>query len=84
MHTLSSREFGHNVSSAKNLARTGPVVITDRGEPAFVLMNIQQYRQLTGSEKVMSLLDVMDGLPDSSSVAEFEIEPLGVELQVED
>lgn len=84
MHTLSSRAFGHNVSSAKNLAKTAPVVITDRGEPAFVLMNIHQYREITGSQKPMSLLDVMDSLPDSSSVAEFEIEPLGVALRVED
>ena len=36
IHTVTSREFSHNVSSAKNLAREGPVFITDRGEPAFV------------------------------------------------
>lgn len=84
MHTLSSREFGHNVSSARNLAKQGPVFITDRGEPAFVLMNIRQYREITGSQQEMSLLDLMESLPDSSSVAEFEIEPLGVELRVED
>lgn len=78
IHTLSSREFGHNVSSAKHLARQGPVFITDRGEPAFVLMNIQQYRAITGAKQEPSLLELMDSLPDSSEAGDFEIAPIGV------
>ncbi|RRD67219.1 type II toxin-antitoxin system prevent-host-death family antitoxin [Vandammella animalimorsus] len=83
IHTLSSREFGHNVSSAKSLAKQGPVLITDRGEPAFVLMNIEQYRAITGAQPAQSLLDLMDSLPDSSEAGDFELTPIGLELRSE-
>jgi PHD/YefM family antitoxin component YafN of YafNO toxin-antitoxin module len=84
IHTLTSREFGYNVSSAKNLARQGPVFITDRGDPTFVLMNIGEYRKLTGSEREVSLLEAMDDLPDSAEAADFEIEPVGLQLRTDD
>ena len=83
IHSVTSREFGHNVSSAKHLARQGPVFITDRGEPAFVLLNIDQYQSLAGGEREQSLLALMDGLPDTSGIDDFEIEPLGVGLHTE-
>jgi len=84
MHTLTSRAFGHNVSRAKKLARLGPVVITDRGDPAFVLMNIGEYRKLTVGERGVSLLEAMDGLPGSAEAADFEIEPIELQLRTED
>jgi len=84
IHTLTSREFGHNVSSAKNLARQGPVVITDRGNPAFVLMDIGEYRKLTVGEREVSLLEAMDSLPGSAEAADFEIKPIELQLRVED
>ena len=34
MTTMSAREFNREVSAAKRDAVRGPVVITDRGEPA--------------------------------------------------
>ncbi|MFZ2238626.1 MAG: type II toxin-antitoxin system Phd/YefM family antitoxin [Gordonia amarae] len=49
MATITAREFNRDVSSAKREAARGPVVITDRGQPAFVLLSIEQYRQLTES-----------------------------------
>jgi prevent-host-death family protein len=57
MTTLSAREFNHDVSAAKRAADESPVVITDRGEPAYVLMSIEQYRRLRGDGR--SLLDVL-------------------------
>ena len=36
--TISSRDFNQDVSKAKRAAEAGPVVITDRGRPAFVLL----------------------------------------------
>ena len=46
--TLSSREFNQDVSRAKRVADEGPVIITDRGTPAYVLMRHDMYRRLTG------------------------------------
>jgi prevent-host-death family protein len=48
--TLSSREFNHDVSAAKRAAASGPVVITERGHPAHVLMSIEDYRRLTEAQ----------------------------------
>ena len=55
MRQVSSREFNRDVSAAKRAAADEPVVITDRGEAAFVLMSIRQYRRLTGEDR--SVLD---------------------------
>ena len=55
--TLSSRDFNQDTSGAKKASRRGPVIITDRGRPAHVLLTIEDYRRLTGSQ--MSLLDAI-------------------------
>lgn len=44
--TLSSRELNQDVTRAKK-ATNGPLIITDRGKPAHVLLSIEQYQQLT-------------------------------------
>ena len=49
--TLSSRE---NTRRAKKKARTGPVVITDRGRPTHVLMTIDDYQALTGGPMMLA------------------------------
>lgn len=68
---MSSREFNQNPSEAKRAAEEGPVIVTDRGEPAFVLLKYDAYRRLSG-EGGGSLLDLLrqDG-PD----ADFDFEP---------
>jgi prevent-host-death family protein len=55
--TMTSREFNQNTSGAKKATRRGPVFITDRGRPAHVLLTIEDYRHLTGSD--MSLAEAL-------------------------
>ena len=55
--TLTSRKFNQDTSGAKKAAKRGPVIITDRGRPAHVLLSIEQYQRLTGTQK--SLLDAL-------------------------
>lgn len=74
--TMSAREFNQDVSAAKREAAKAPVVITDRGEPAFVLLSIEDYRRL-GENRV----DVVDRLSMSDDI-DIEFEPLGMELKV--
>lgn len=45
---ITSRQFNQDTSGAKKEARHGPVIITDRGRPAHVLLSIEQYRRLVG------------------------------------
>ena len=47
---LSSREFNQDVSQAKRAAEDGPVIITDRGQPAYVLLRHELYRRLVKGE----------------------------------
>ena len=49
--TLSSREFNQDTSRAKKAASEGPVFITDRGNPAHVLLSIEDYRRIAGTHR---------------------------------
>lgn len=55
--TLSSRQFNQDASKAKKAAEAGPVIITDRGRPAHVLLTFDEYRRITGGRiKIADLL----------------------------
>jgi prevent-host-death family protein len=47
--TLSSREFNQDTGRAKRATAQGPVIITDRGQPAHVLLSFADYRKLAGA-----------------------------------
>jgi prevent-host-death family protein len=51
MSTITSREFNQDVSAAKRAATAEPVIITDRGEPSYVLLSIQEYRRLVADQR---------------------------------
>jgi prevent-host-death family protein len=68
--TLSSREFNQDTSSAKKAALQGPVIITDRGKPAHVLLSIEDYEKLTGTNA--SIVDLLV-MPEAADI-EFETE----------
>jgi prevent-host-death family protein len=82
LHTYSSREFTRNVGAAKRAAAQGPVFITDRGKPAFALLKIEDYYELTGKQEV-SLRDLMDAIPGGDGI-EFEPQKARIELTVAD
>lgn len=67
--TLSSREFNQDASGAKRAALAGPVFITDRGQPAHVLLTIDEYMRLIGQQgNIVELLAAQD-----AAEIEFEI-----------
>ena len=43
---LTSREFNQDTGRAKREARKGPVFISDRGRPGWVLLSLQDYERL--------------------------------------
>ena len=47
---LNSRVFNQDIAGAKRAAQKGPVVVTDRGEPAYVLMTHAEYKRLRGNQ----------------------------------
>jgi PHD/YefM family antitoxin component YafN of YafNO toxin-antitoxin module len=82
VHTYSSREFTRDVGAAKRAAVLGPVFITDRGRPAFALLKIEDYYELTGKQEI-SLLNLMDSIPSGEGI-QFEPQKVQVVLGVAD
>jgi prevent-host-death family protein len=78
--TISSREFNQHASDVKKSANKGPVFITDRGRPAHVLLSIEDYQRLTGSQQKIADLLAMPGIED----IEFEPPRLGDLAQAAD
>jgi prevent-host-death family protein len=62
--TITSREFNQDVGRAKKAAQNGPVLITDRGRPAHVLLSIDEYRRLTGGAESLAEALAQPGAPD--------------------
>lgn len=43
---MTSRQFNQDTAAAKRASQEGPVVITDRGQPAHVLLSYADYQKL--------------------------------------
>ena len=71
IQNFSSRDFARDVSAAKRAAIDGPVFITDRGRPAFVLLKIEDYYRINDQSK-LSLLDIMDCIPCGGEDLDFD------------
>lgn len=74
--TVSSREFNQDVSRIKRATVNGPVFITDRGQPSYVLLTIDEYQKITNQkESIVELL----AMPDIANI-DFEVPRLDNEL----
>lgn len=67
---LSSRQFNQDTAGAKRAAESGPVIITDRGQPAYVLISYEAYGRLVGSEP-----NIVDLLAQTDAESDFEFDP---------
>jgi hypothetical protein len=66
---LTSREFNHDTGGAKRAADAGPVFVTDRGRPSYVLLTFEDYCALTAHQPTM-----VDLLAAPAGVADFDFE----------
>lgn len=67
--SIPAREFARNLAGAKRAAQHGPVVITDRGEPAYALLRIEDYYRLAVERPhARSLLEAMDAMPTTTDI----------------
>jgi hypothetical protein len=66
------RRFARNIAAAKRATAKGqPMIIRDRGRPAFALLRIEDYARLS-TRRASSLLDVMDAIPGGIGI-EFDV-----------
>lgn len=54
--TMTSREFNRDAGRAKRATKEGSVIITDRGDPAYVLMSFNEYQRLTAGGSIVDML----------------------------
>ncbi len=59
---LPAGDFARDLARAKKAAKSGPVIVTDRGRPAYALLKIEDDFKLAGTQR-QSLLAVMDAIP---------------------
>ena len=60
--TFTAREYNQDASRVKRAAKDGPVIITERGKPAHVLMTADAYEKLKGRKAKVPLVKFMEGL----------------------
>lgn len=46
-----------DIGKTKKAAQAGPVILTERDQSAYVLINIEQYKEITGNAQ--SILDLL-------------------------
>jgi len=63
---MTSREFNQRTSVAKRAARSGPVIVTDRGTPEHVLLTYEQYTEMAGEAPTVA--EVFARMPDVSDI----------------
>ncbi len=63
--TFSSREFNQDLARAKRAADKGPVIVTDRGRPAYVLTTFDEYER--SQRKVLSGLEAL-AMPEEDDI----------------
>jgi PHD/YefM family antitoxin component YafN of YafNO toxin-antitoxin module len=63
-NTLTSRKLDQETGKAKKYADAGPVFITDRGQPSYVLLSIGDYRRLTSTDRNIADLLALPGAED--------------------
>ncbi|WP_117196261.1 type II toxin-antitoxin system Phd/YefM family antitoxin [Rhizobium terrae] len=62
--TLSGRELNQDLGRAKRAAKEGPVIITDRGRPAHVLLSFDEYKRLTSKMRTLGDMLATPGTED--------------------
>ena len=66
---FSSREFNQDTGRAKRAAKRGPVIITERGRPAHVLLTFEQYQRLAGPKG-----SIIDSLGQPAGVEDADLD----------
>ena len=67
--TITSRDYNRNRSLADKSLSKGPVIITDRGRPAKVILSFEEYERLSG--KKQSLVELL-AMPEAG---DFDFDP---------
>ena len=65
---MTSREFNQNTSLAQRYAQTAPVIITNRGKPAYVLVRYEDYQPVQSKSPRTIAEALADISPDCADI----------------
>ena len=72
--TMTSREFNQHTGAAKTAADSGPVVITDRGRPAYVLLSNAEYERLAKEPSAdKPFISIAEALADPQATDDIDL-----------
>lgn len=71
---MTSREFNQNTSLAQKYAQTAPVIITNRGKPAYVLVKYEDFQQTQARPQKTIAEALADTSPDCADI-ELPLQP---------
>ena len=83
MPEISSREFAAEPLKVKQLVRSGPVVVTNRGQPELVIVPYELWRALVPQDVPEDLAEALAdefGVDIELNVPRIELEPRPVDL----
>ena len=72
MIVMCSRDFSQRVSEAMEAARVAPVIITDQGKPAYVLMSYAEYENTQSVMRQRSGLQAL--MPNDAADVELDLQ----------
>ncbi|OBX07797.1 prevent-host-death protein [Gallibacterium salpingitidis] len=73
MTIISSREFNQHLGQAQKAAQIEPVIITNRGEPVYVLMSYAEYEKHFQEKAFYSIADALADTDPSCAEIELEL-----------
>jgi prevent-host-death family protein len=73
---LAGNDFDHDTARAKRAAADGPVIITEAGQPAYVLLRHEDYARLAARKPTIVELLRMDGGGD-----DFDFDPPKLDIR---
>lgn len=69
MTRISARKFNQDVSAAKRAADDGPVVVTDRGRPAYVLLSFADYERIKDRRSLLEVFQMEEAVEFEPSIS---------------
>ncbi|MCW9698789.1 MULTISPECIES: type II toxin-antitoxin system Phd/YefM family antitoxin [unclassified Avibacterium] len=76
MTIMTSREFNQHLNQAQKAAQIAPVIVTNRGEPTYVLMSYADYQKMLQSHSPRNALEALT--PQDEADIELDIPPRSI------
>lgn len=81
---MTSREFNQNTSLAQKYAQTAPVIITNRGKPAYVPVKYEEFQNAKPIKSALEALTPPPEIAEALAQIDFETPPRSTKRRLVD